>query len=142
MAVLVMSVLMVSMASALTESDVKFVDLEVNDHNIAFALDANNNEEKVSKTKLAVEEGGEIEIVALLEAGALDVKDIQVEADVFGYEYDDYTELEDTTHNFDIQAETTKSEILYAKGIFLQLSINIICLFNLCCSDSLINFFL
>ncbi len=108
MAVFVMSMLMVSMASALTESDVKFVDVEVNDNNINF-MNAAGVEQKLSTTKLAVEEGGDIEIIALLEAGAVNLKNLQVEADIFGYEYDDYTELEDTTHNFDIQPGSTKS---------------------------------
>ncbi len=110
MAVFAMSVLMVSMASALTTADVKFADVEVNDHNIDFGVADN----QVSETLLAVEEGEEIEIIALLKAGTTQ-EDIQVEADIGGYEYDDYEELEDTTHNFEIQAGTTKAVKLKVK---------------------------
>lgn len=58
---------------------------------------------------LAVEEGQTLDIkVGLSAANAAGASDIEVEAEIFGYEYNDYEDLEDSTHVFDIAAGTTK----------------------------------
>lgn len=108
MAVLVMSVLLVSMVSALTTADVKFSEIEVNGVELTFDDDADVE----SNNRVAIEEGEQIDVRVELEAGN-GATDIQVEADISGYEYDDYTELEDTTHVFTIQKGDTLPKTLH-----------------------------
>ena len=66
-----------------------------------------NGNEVSSGEMIAVEEGETLELEIGLEALA-DVEDIQVEVEISGYEYDDFNNLEDETHLFDMQAGTTK----------------------------------
>ncbi|MBT5342446.1 hypothetical protein HOL59_02575 [Candidatus Woesearchaeota archaeon] len=99
MAVFVISLLAISMVSALSEDDLEVTSVKVNGDTVDFA----NGE------VLAIEEGQEIEIkVGLKNLGAEEIKDVEVEAEISGYEYDDFEELEDSTHLFDVSVGTTK----------------------------------
>ncbi len=62
----------------------------------------------VENELLAVEEGQTLSIRIGLEAGVSDLKDLEVEAEIDGYEYDDYETLRDSTHVFDLAANTVK----------------------------------
>ena len=102
MVVFAISLLAVSMVSALEDKHVKFNDFEVNGVHISLG------DKTSSKQLLAVEEGEKLDIRVGLLGGSEGAKDIQVEAEIGGYEYDDYENLEDSTHLFDIQANTVK----------------------------------
>ena len=67
--------------------------------------DATDGDETIVSA-LAVEEGETLEIEVTLEANA-DVRDVQVEADIRGYEYSDYDDLSDETHVFDMHGTAT-----------------------------------
>ena len=98
MAVFVISLLAISMVSALSEDDLEVTSVKVNGDTVDFVNEV-----------LAVEEGQEIEIkVGLKNLGAEEIKDVEVEAEISGYEYDDFEELEDSTHLFDVAVGTTK----------------------------------
>jgi len=97
MAIFVVSVLMVSMVSALDDTNVKFHKVEVNNVDI----------EKT--TFLSVEEGEELDIDVVLLAGAAGATDVQVEVEIGGYEYDDYENLEKETEVFNVLPGRTKS---------------------------------
>ncbi len=95
-AVLVVS--MLSLVSALDETNDLTVDsVEINDNQVNF----------VKGEVLSVEEGQTLEIEVGLKAIA-GVENIEVEAEISGYEYSDYENLEDSTNLFDIAALTTK----------------------------------
>jgi uncharacterized membrane protein len=58
---------------------------------------------------IAVEEGQTLNVKVELNANDVaGAKDIEVEAEINGYEYDDYESLRDSTHLFDLAANTTK----------------------------------
>ena len=103
MAVFVISLLAVSLVSAVTPSTLgsltaPMVTVEVNDEE----LDPLNN--------LVVEEGEKLDIeVELRNAGAVDAEGIEVVARLSGYEYSDSVELEDSTALFDVRAGTRKT---------------------------------
>ena len=95
-AVLVVS--MLSLVSALDETTDLAVDsIEINDNQIDF----------VNGEVLSVEEGQTLDIEVGLKANA-GAENIEVEAEISGYEYSDYENLEDSTNLFDIAASTTK----------------------------------
>ena len=99
MAVFVISLLTLSMVSALSEDDLTVTSVKVNGDTVDF----------VNGEVLAVEEGQEISIkVGLKNVGADEIKNVEVEAEISGYEYDDFEELEDSTHLFDVAVGTTK----------------------------------
>ncbi|MFH1405644.1 MAG: hypothetical protein ABIG52_00325 [Nanoarchaeota archaeon] len=95
MALFVVSLLTVSMATALTNN----VELTLSSVKV-------NGEDALGKV-LAVEEGQTLEIKVGLDA-ILDVENVQVEAEISGYEYSDYESLQDTTHLFDLASGTLK----------------------------------
>lgn len=99
MAVFVISLLTLSMVSALEEgTDLDWGTLKVNGDVVEW-----------DGQVLAVEEGQTLEIrVGLENPSAEEVKDVEVEVEISGYEYDDYEELEDSTHLFNVAAGTTK----------------------------------
>ena len=92
----VLSLLLSPLALADT-SDLTFGTIEIDGNEVDY--DGGEN--------IAVEEGSTIEIKIGLEADA-DVEDIQVEAEISGYEYSDYQALEDTTALFNVNEGTTK----------------------------------
>ncbi len=100
-ALLVISLLAISMVGAVTPAQLEITSVKVNGNT-------------VDTDVLAVEEGQTLDLKVGLKAldnldGVNDiVKDIQVEAEISGYEYSDYANLEDTTHMFDIAEGTTK----------------------------------
>ncbi len=95
-ALFVVSILMVSMVSALdVTKDLKFGTVKVNGDEVTGVL--------------AVEEGQDLEVRVGLDSNALaGAKDIQVEAEINGYEYSNYDKLSDSTSLFDLAANTTK----------------------------------
>ena len=95
MAVFVVSLLALSMVSALDATNLDWGTIKVNG-NVVDNGDV-----------LAVEEGETLEIKIGLEAVS-GATDIEVEAEISGYEYDDYESLDDSTHLFDLAAGTTK----------------------------------
>jgi uncharacterized membrane protein len=99
LAVFVVSLLSISMVSALDSTQVSFSEVEIN--GVEFVPGA------VSPL-LAVEEGEKLDIKVGLLGGTAGAKDIQVDAEISGYEYDNYEDLEDSTHLFDIQPNNTK----------------------------------
>ena len=97
MALFVISLLTLSMVSALDANDLVIKSIEVNGHNVE------------DGEVLAVEEGETLEVeVGLVNDGSTDVEDIEIEVEISGYEYDDYEELEDSTHIDNLQDGNTK----------------------------------
>jgi len=95
----VLSLLTLPLVSALGEgTDLTLGTIRVNGDEIDYA----------AGEYLAVEEGQTLDIRVGIQTGSLDVKDIEVEAEIRGYEYSDYENLQDNTHLFDLQAGTTK----------------------------------
>ena len=82
-------------------ADLEWTTIEVNGHDISYSADGTADE------MIAVEEGETLEVEIGLEAFA-DVEDVQVEIEISGYEYDDYNDLEDESHAFDMEEGTTK----------------------------------
>lgn len=72
----------------------------------SFEVDGNDVDYLAGEV-VAVEEGATLEVEIGLQALA-DVEDVQVEIEINGYEYDDYNNLEDETHLFDMASGTTK----------------------------------
>jgi uncharacterized membrane protein len=100
-AMLIVSMLAVSMVSAATSTlggiDASDIDVYVND-------------EKVDESyALSVKKGEVLDIEVKLTNDGADAKNIQVEAELTNYEYDDYDNLEDETHTFDVDASTRDS---------------------------------
>ena len=102
MVVFLVSLLAISMVSALEDKNLKFGDFEVN--GVHLSLD----DKGTTSQLLAVEEGETLSVRVGLVGGSEGAKDIQVEAEIGGYEYNDYDSLEDSTHLFDIQPNTAK----------------------------------
>lgn len=99
-----MSVLMVSMVSALDDTNVAYKSIKVN------GVDVDKDATKGDWTTfVSVEEGGELNINVVLAAGAEGAKDVQLEAEIGGYEYDDYESLQSKTEMFDVLPGRTKS---------------------------------
>ncbi|MEW5896387.1 MAG: hypothetical protein AB1668_01730 [Nanoarchaeota archaeon] len=94
MAFVVVSLLSLSMVSALDNVNLEWGTVKINGDEVASEV-------------LAVEEGQTLSIrVGLVShEGA---KDIEVDAKISGYEYSDYENLQDSTHLFDLAPETTK----------------------------------
>jgi uncharacterized membrane protein len=98
MALFVISLLTLSMVSALDANDLVISSVEVNGHDVDF----------LGGEVLAVEEGEIMEVEIGLEGTTNGAEDFEVEVEISGYEYDDYEELEDSTHIDNLQAGTTK----------------------------------
>lgn len=68
-----------------------------------------NGDEFVSGDQLVVERGEKLDIKVKLQAGELPEENIEVEADVLGYEYSDHEDdLSDSSHTFDMDAYDTQ----------------------------------
>ena len=95
MALFVISLLTLSMVSALDANDLVIKSIEVNGHNVE------------DGEVLAVEEGEtlDVEVGLLANAGA---ENIEVEVEISGYEYNDQEDMEATAHIDNIQAGNTK----------------------------------
>ncbi len=98
MALFVISLLTLSMVSALDANDLVIKSVEVNGNNVDF----------VGGEVVAVDEGQVMEIEVGLIGTTNGANDIEVEVEISGYEYDDYENLDDSTHLFDLAAGTTK----------------------------------
>jgi len=99
-ALFVISLLSLSMVSALDAANLTWGSVRVNGDNV------NNGE------VLAVEEGQTIDIrVGLIAAAGAD--DIEIDAKIAGYEYTDEEPLSDSTGLFDLQANQTKYKDLH-----------------------------
>jgi len=102
MALFVISLLTLSMVSAGVSDNLEIVDIEVNGQNAnvytALEVDASNVDNLDS---VAVDEGEVLEVDVELKASG-DLENIQVEVELYGYEYDDYENLEDETQTFDM----------------------------------------
>lgn len=95
MALFVVSLLTFSMVSALDNTNLNWGTVKVNGDLVD------------DGSVLAVEEGQTLEIrVGLVANSGAD--DIEVEAEIGGYEYNDYENLDDSTHIFNLAAGTTK----------------------------------
>ena len=98
MALFVISLLTLSMVSALDANDLVIKSVDVNGNNVDF----------VGGEVVAVDEGQVMEIEVGLIGTTNGANDIEVEVEISGYEYDDYENLDDSTHLFDLAAGTTK----------------------------------
>ncbi len=108
MALFVIGLLAVSMVSASVGDSLQITEIDINGQDdITFytedEVDASNVDNLDS---VAVDEGEILEISVELEASA-DLENIQIEAELYGYEYDDYQDLEDETHTFDMEVSGT-----------------------------------
>ncbi|MFA6461294.1 MAG: hypothetical protein WCV90_03430 [Candidatus Woesearchaeota archaeon] len=92
----VFSLLTVSLVSALDSTNLDWGTIKVNGDLLS------------STSTLAVEEGETLSVRIGLIAGTTGAADIEVEAEISGYEYDDYENMRDSTHLFDLAAGTTK----------------------------------
>tara|TARA_Y100000310_G_scaffold344209_1_gene455735 strand:- start:18 stop:1295 length:1278 start_codon:yes stop_codon:yes gene_type:complete len=92
---------LVASAALADTSDLEWNSIEVNGHDVEYSEDGTADE------MIAVEEGETLEVEVGLEALA-DVEDVEVEIEISGYEYDDYQDLEDESHLFDMESGTTK----------------------------------
>ncbi|MFH0701708.1 MAG: hypothetical protein V2A62_04690 [Candidatus Woesearchaeota archaeon] len=92
-----LSLLCVSLVSALDDTNLAWGTIKVDG-------------DVVDQTStLAVEEGQTLNIrVGLSAVGLAGASDVEVEAEINGYEYDDYESLRDSTHVFDLAANTIK----------------------------------
>ncbi len=99
MALFVISLLTISMVSALDSTNLDWGTVKINGDEI--------NTDPASPTVLAVEEGETLHVRVGLEAVA-GAQNIEVEARISGYEYSDRQTLEDSTPVFDIAPGTTK----------------------------------
>ena len=97
-AIAVMFVALAGVAVADT-TNLNWSSVEVNGHEVTTGTSA--------LTALSVEEGETLEVQVGLEALA-NVEDVEVSIEISGYEYDDYENLEDQTHLFDMDAGTVK----------------------------------
>lgn len=61
---------------------------------------------------LVVERGDDLDVRVKLQAGADNHTNVEVEADIIGYEYNDREEISDSTHVFDMNAGDTQFEDL------------------------------
>lgn len=95
---------LVASAALADTSDLQWKSIEVNGNDVSYE-DADGDGE--IDEMIAVEEGETLEVEVGLEALA-DVEDIEVEIEISGYEYDDYQDLEDESHLFDMEDGTTK----------------------------------
>jgi len=93
----VFSLLAVSLVSALDSTNFNWGTIKVNGDVVDEA------------STLAVEEGDALNVrIGLIAEQLSGASDIEVEAEISGYEYDDYESLRDSTHVFDLSADTTK----------------------------------
>jgi uncharacterized membrane protein len=92
----IVAILMSSIALASTAGPehISVEDVEINGHSVDGDL-------------FAVDEGETLDIELKLRA-KFDVEDVRVSAEISGYEYSDYQDLEDATHLFDMREGTTK----------------------------------
>ncbi|MEK6901047.1 MAG: hypothetical protein AABX37_01770 [Nanoarchaeota archaeon] len=101
MAFVVMSLLAISLVSALDNSNLNWGRVEVNGDEVEVG------DESGSSEVLAVEEGQTLNVRVGLQAVS-GANDVEVEAKISGYEYSDYESLSDSTALFNIAAGTTK----------------------------------
>jgi uncharacterized membrane protein len=71
-----------------------------------------NDEKYESGDKLVVELGEDIEIKIKLQADTGNESDVEIEADILGYEYNDYNEISDSTATFDMDQDDTEFKTL------------------------------
>ncbi len=112
MALFVISLLAVSMAvNASVDTSLDIADVEVNGQGADIytreQVDASNVD---NLDGVAVDEGEVLEVKVDLEASG-DLENIQIEIELYGYEYDDYENLEDETRvfNMEVSGEGTTS---------------------------------
>lgn len=80
-------------------------------------LEVDDVEIDVNETNLLdVERGNRVEVEVRLSSGS-DLSDVEVEAFISGYEYNDVDSISDRTHTFDMDANVT-----YVKRLYLDLS--------------------
>lgn len=66
-----------------------------------------NDEKYESGDKVVFELGDTLEIKVKLQAESGDEENIEIEADILGYEYNDHAEISDSTHTFDMEMNDT-----------------------------------
>jgi len=108
MALFVLSLLSVSLVSAaFAPGELDIVEVEIDDVSVDLLTQADIENSNVdSEAGFVVEEGAELNIRVLLES-TTNVEDIQVEAEIRGYEYDDYEDISDRTHIYDLDGTNT-----------------------------------
>lgn len=120
MALFVVALLALPAVSALNEDNFGWM-IEVNDNHVLSSNDVQDVvddngvfvgedtfRDGVSVPSVSVEEGERMNIKVTLTTGDR-VEDIEVEAELKGYEYSDYEDLSDSTHLFDMAANTQKT---------------------------------
>lgn len=96
------SVFALSFATALDANTLVIEEIEVNGDDLTIGEDG--------QVLTVEEDDGKLEVKVVLEnQGDVAIKDIEVEAEISGFEYGDYDELEDTTHLFNIRPGAKKS---------------------------------
>jgi len=118
LALFMISLMTISMVSATSLDDnLEIVDVDVNgeDAQIYTASEVDNIADVDHLNGIAVDEGEVLEIEVDLEATAT-AEDVQIEAEIRGYEYDDYEDLDDRTETFNMRVNgdgtTTRSKNL------------------------------
>lgn len=123
LALVMLSVLTVSLVSASSLAPkLDVTDVEINDEDVEFwaSVEASGwspdgydvNETPLDQTDdeavsgIVVEEGETLNVEVTLRAEDV-ARDVQVEADIRGYEYSDYDDLTDETHVFDMRGTET-----------------------------------
>jgi len=71
-----------------------------------------NGDVYVDGESLAIEKGEDIDIKIKLLANGTNESNVEIEADIIGYEYNDKDELSDSTHTFDMDAGDTEYKTL------------------------------
>ena len=107
-ALFVLCVLSISMVAAFENGEVDILRIEVNDVEFEDLALRGNTADVDSRTGLIVEEGETLDIRVLVES-FVHAEDIQVEAEIRGYEYDDYERLTDRTHVRDLEGAANAS---------------------------------
>ncbi|MBI2573508.1 hypothetical protein HYV86_06605 [Candidatus Woesearchaeota archaeon] len=103
LAVMLVSLLSVSLVSAFVPGEVTVESVEVNDVDVDLLTQAEIENSNVDlESGLVIDEGEELEVKLVLES-TTNAERIQVEAEVRGYEYDDYEDISDRVHVFDLE---------------------------------------
>ena len=104
LALLIVSLLSLTLVSAAFDENVLSVErVKVNGEEVDVLTPADLNGKTVDNfTGEYVTEGETLDVDVFLESSA-DVEDVQVEVELRGYEYDDYEDVDDRSHLFDIE---------------------------------------
>ncbi len=103
LALFVFSLLSVLVSASFTSQTLQVANVEVNDIDVQLLDQAQITAQGVdARSGVVVDEGEELEVSLTLISTA-DIENVQVEAEIRGYEYDDYEDISDRVHVFDLK---------------------------------------